>query len=32
MNFAVGEVVCIPGSLFGIFKFHVNLFVEAGVV
>lgn len=32
LDFAVDEVVCIPGSLSGIFKFYVNLFVEAGMV
>lgn len=32
LNFAVGKVMRIPGSLFGIFKFYVNLFVEAGLV
>lgn len=24
--------MCVPGGLSGIFKFYVNLFVEAGVV
>lgn len=32
MDFALDEVVCVPGSLSGIFKFCVNLFVEAGGV
>lgn len=32
MDFAVDKIVCVPGSLSGILRFCVNLFIEAGVV